>query len=248
MPIVTLTNDAPNPALAECQNCKLLNSSCMCHTKQLAQAHLATAQTGRRLNKAPLVPRDIRRLTPMTICGLYPGSKFRGQQRSRGNAYDVEVEIQYVDLEDSFLAGYLRIKGLTEDYPELTTFFEAEIVGNKKYSFLTRKWEADEYIDAKHWKQFPAFQPYEKVFNEDGFEYDFRGKDHIFMRWKEHFLVPNHRINQITGASFAGFYYTCYELSTGTITGFYYHTTSDMFQRLSLQHEEERCFPTFEFR
>ena len=27
------------------------------------------------------------------------------------------------------------------------------------------------------------------------------------MRWKERFLVPDHRVSQINGASFAGFYY-----------------------------------------
>ena len=32
-----------------------------------------------------------------------------------------------------------------------------------------------------------------------------------FMRWKEHFLVPDHRIVSIPGASFAGFYYCVYE-------------------------------------
>jgi len=55
-----------------------------------------------------------------------------------------------VDLAESFLCGYLRINGLTEEYPELTTYFEAEIIG-PKHSFLTRKWDADELIDEEHW-------------------------------------------------------------------------------------------------
>ena len=38
------------------------------------------------------------------------------------------------------------IKGLTEEYPTLTTFFDGEII-SEKYPFLTRKWEADEDID-----------------------------------------------------------------------------------------------------
>jgi len=29
------------------------------------------------------------------------------------------------------------------------------------------------------------------------------------MRWKERFLVPDHRVQDINGASFAGFYYVC---------------------------------------
>ncbi len=55
-----------------------------------------------------------------------------------------------MDLENSFLCGYLKIKGLTEEYPTLTTFFDGEII-SKKHPFLTRKWDADEDVDKKHW-------------------------------------------------------------------------------------------------
>jgi hypothetical protein len=48
------------------------------------------------------------------------------------------------------LCGYLKIKGLTEEFPNLTTYFDGEII-NKKCPFLTRKWEADEEVDRKHW-------------------------------------------------------------------------------------------------
>ncbi len=57
---------------------------------------------------------------------------------------------QHVDLENSFLCGYLKIKGLTEEYPTLTTFFDGEII-SQKHPFLTRKWDADEDVDKKHW-------------------------------------------------------------------------------------------------
>ena len=53
-------------------------------------------------------------------------------------------------MENSYMCGYLKIKGLTEEYPTLTTFFEGEII-SKKHPFLTRKWEADEDVDRKHW-------------------------------------------------------------------------------------------------
>uniref|UniRef100_A0A2K6MK10 GID complex subunit 4 homolog n=1 Tax=Rhinopithecus bieti TaxID=61621 RepID=A0A2K6MK10_RHIBE len=46
---------------------------------------------------------------------LYSGSKFRGHQKSKGNSYDVEVVLQHVDTGNSYLCGYLKIKGLTED-------------------------------------------------------------------------------------------------------------------------------------
>jgi len=57
---------------------------------------------------------------------------------------------QHVDEENAYLCGYLKIKGLTEEFPTLTTFFDGEII-SKKYPFLTRKWDADEDVDKKHW-------------------------------------------------------------------------------------------------
>ena len=86
---------------------------------------------------------------------LYPGAKFKGEQRSKKNKYDVTVEIkvffvgplnlysllniQQVNFDNSTLCGYLAITGLTDDMPVLTTFFEAEIIG-KHFGFLTNKW------------------------------------------------------------------------------------------------------------
>ena len=52
---------------------------------------------------------------------------------------------KHVDFENSYLCGYLKIKGLTEEYPQLTTFFDGEII-SPKYPFLTRKWDADEEV------------------------------------------------------------------------------------------------------
>jgi len=57
---------------------------------------------------------------------------------------------QHVDLEKAYLCGYLKIKGLTEEYPTLTTFFDGEIISSRN-PFLTRKWDADEDVDKKHW-------------------------------------------------------------------------------------------------
>ena len=55
-----------------------------------------------------------------------------------------------MDLEASHLCGYLNIRGLTEDWPELTTFFDAEIIGDR-HSFVTNKWGAKEANDMTHW-------------------------------------------------------------------------------------------------
>lgn len=63
---------------------------------------------------------------------------------------DPRVSLQHVDEENCYLCGYLKITGLTSEFPTLTTFFDAEII-SKRYPFLTRKWDADEDVDRKHW-------------------------------------------------------------------------------------------------
>ena len=44
---------------------------------------------------------------------------------------------------------------------------------------------------------------------------------------QELFLVPDHKVRDINGASFAGFYYICFQKSKGTIEGYYYHKLSE---------------------
>uniref|UniRef100_A0A8I6AAM6 GID complex subunit 4 n=1 Tax=Rattus norvegicus TaxID=10116 RepID=A0A8I6AAM6_RAT len=214
---------------------------------------------------------------------LYSGSKFRGHQKSKGNSYDVEVVLQHVDTGNSYLCGYLKIKanrslGLTAspsicqlEYPTLTTFFEGEII-SKKHPFLTRKWDADEDVDRKHWGKFLAFYQYAKSFNSDDFDYEeLKNGDYVFMRWKqslefsgvfteregldwshicvqEQFLVPDHTIKDISGASFAGFYYICFQKSAASIEGYYYHRSSEWYQSLNLTHVPEHSAPIYEFR
>ncbi|KAI8096699.1 vacuolar import and degradation protein-domain-containing protein [Halteromyces radiatus] len=188
------------------------------------------------------------RLTSGSLGHLYSGSEFIGIQKGATSNYDVAVEIQYVDLKNDVLGGYLHISGLTALYPEITTFFEGEIIG-PKHSFLTRKWLADLSVDTKHWGRFASFAPYLDIFNKDDFHYDHLDQDFIYMRWKEKFLVPNHHLNSIDGASYAGFYYICYQRSTGNINGFYYcRSNIEWFQELTLSHALQRQFPSFEFR
>lgn len=117
---------------------------------------------------------------------------------------------------------------MTEEFPTLTTFFRGEII-SRKYPFLTRKWDTDEEVDRKHWSRFQAFaEKYPKIFNNDDFDYSrLDNSEHIFMRWKEHFLVPDHTIKDISGASFEGFYYICFTKKTRSIEGYYYHRQSE---------------------
>lgn len=133
---------------------------------------------------------------------LCPSSRFTGNQKSKGKSYNVDVIFHHVDIERSYICGYLGISGLIDEYPILSTFFDAEII-SKRYPFLTRKWEADEEVDRQHWGKFEAFAPYIDTFNNDSFDYDQlltgNNADYVFMRWKEHFLVPDHTVRDITG-------------------------------------------------
>lgn len=163
---------------------------------------------------------------------LYNGSSFSGYQKSKNESYEVNVKIQHVDFDSSYLCGYLCINHLTKSHPSLTTFFEGEII-SKQYPFLTRKWEATEETDRAHWSKFDGFEgKFSRTFNSDSFDYDELGKsDYIYMRWKEHFLVPDHTIKHVEGASYAGFYYICYSRRTSQIRGYYFHINSEHFER-----------------
>lgn len=162
---------------------------------------------------APDLPRDVsfRRVRPVTWGCLHPGAVFVGTQRNGRSSYNVSVEITNVDMESSTLGGYLKICGLTKEWPEITTYFEAEIIG-KEYSFVTGKWDATEADDIKHWSRFPEFGPLRDKLQNLRASYDAMAQPMVFMRWKERFLVPDHRVRNINGASFAGFYYMCVTL------------------------------------
>ncbi|KAI0126211.1 vacuolar import and degradation protein [Xylariales sp. AK1849] len=209
---------------------------------------------------------NIRIIPTTTSSYLRPGTKFHGTQQSERQIYDVQVEIKYVDLRESFMCGYLKIQGLTEDNPTLTTYFEGEIIGSR-YSFITNhpSWGATEKIDISHWNKFSAFRPYAKQARKSlssssssasssssssfGQIPNLGNKDNIFMRWKEHFLVPDHRVRTINGASFEGFYYICFNQKEGTVSGIYFHAKSEKFQQLELKHVEDRgCLGAMEFR
>ena len=92
----------------------------------------------------------------------------------------MQVVIHHVDLHNWTLCGYLTIKNLQSQQSaaactagsggsvsggaaETTTFFTGEIIC-EKHPFLTRKWDADESVDRKHWSKFLLhFKPFEKV-------------------------------------------------------------------------------------
>ncbi|KAJ8070990.1 hypothetical protein OCU04_001342 [Sclerotinia nivalis] len=194
---------------------------------------------------------NVRLLPSSPSSKLRPGSKFHGTQQSERQVYDVQVEIKHVDMRESFLCGYLRIQGLTEDHPTLTTYFEGEIIGSK-YSFLTQHedWGSTDKVDLTHWAKFQAFRPFQKSAKKGNCHIpNLAQRENIFMRWKEHFLVPDHRVRTISGASFEGFYYICFNQVEGRVSGIYFHAKSEKFQQLELKHVEDKgCFQAVEFR
>ncbi|KAJ5224620.1 uncharacterized protein N7469_008123 [Penicillium citrinum] len=194
---------------------------------------------------------NVRLLPNHTSSFLRSGSRFAGTQMSDKQVYNVDVEIKHVDIAESYLCGYLRIQGLTEDHPTLTTFFEGEMIGTK-HSFITRneEWGANEKTDIHHWSRFPAWRPLAKQAKKTDFTLrNFAQHEHVFMRWKEYFLVPDHRVRTISGASFEGFYYICFNQIQGSVSGVYFHAKSERFQQLELKHVEDRgCAPVVEFR
>lgn len=118
----------------------------------------------------------------------------------------------------------------------MTTYFEGEIIGSK-YTFQTRhaSWGATDKTDMQHWARFPPWRPLAKQAKKPDFHYKNGGqRENIFMRWKESFLVPDHRVREILGASFEGFYYICFNQVAGTVSGIYFHAKSEKLALYSL--------------
>ncbi|KAF5381016.1 hypothetical protein D9615_004057 [Tricholomella constricta] len=185
-----------------------------------ARPSVTTNSAPRQQAQIPHFPHPLTDITRLRVRShgsecLYPGATFRGIQKSGRNNYEVDVTIVDVNFPSSYLCGYLRIRGLTDDHPDLTTYFDAEIIG-PRYGFLTRNWGATEQEDLVHWARFPAFHDIKDELKRPHMKLADRDRSIVFMRWKERFLVPDHRVAEINGASFAGFYYICVDFNPPT--------------------------------
>jgi hypothetical protein len=148
MPIVSvITNVTPEKTTAT-QSCKHLQSKRRDKTDE--KTFIKKTSLLSRHENDLWVDISTKRLQSTRLGALYDGSQFKGVQKCGSNKYNVVVDIQHVDLAASKISGYLNIEGLTSECPELTTFFEGEIIG-PQYSFLTRKWQAQQSIDVLHW-------------------------------------------------------------------------------------------------
>ncbi|KAG6851241.1 hypothetical protein H0H93_011677 [Arthromyces matolae] len=222
--------DAPTLDTRSCHSSQVTNLQCA-NPKKLSipplnvsipplysgQPQTAPTQSSRRQSQVAQHPSPLTDITRLRVRSngsncLSPGATFRGIQKSGRNNYDVDVTIVDVNFASSYLCGYLRIRGLTDDHPDLTTYFDAEIIGTR-YGFLTRNWGATEQEDLVHWARFPAFHDIKDELKRPHLKLADRDRSIVFMRWKERFLVPNHRVSEINGASFAGFYYICVDFN-----------------------------------
>ncbi|EPX72593.1 Vid24 family cytoplasmic vesicle protein [Schizosaccharomyces octosporus yFS286] len=188
---------------------------------------------------------------------LRNGAQFHGIQKSDGNkTFDVSVTVLHVNMEQSMLCGFFKISGLSGNNSSLTTYFEAEIIGDK-FGFLTKwpEWGASESTDYKHWKRLGAFQyAKRKVPLRRIKPYDPWKKGTIYMRWKELAMLDKvndfqfRSRNSSSDVSFEGFYYIAFSQRTGRISGYYYHYKFDHFQYLELDPVVNRMFPILEFQ
>lgn len=198
---------------------------------------------------------------------LRPHACFVGEQQSGSSRYEIKVEFKSVDLASSEVTGFFEISGLTDDHPVITTCFRGEIINNplsawpgtRQYSFATEEsgWGSFLENDLEHWRKLTGvghaasdseFLRLLRLIHSGR-----RDALHVYMRWKEEFLVPDLRVKSLKNALFEGFYYVVLnvgrrndpagytaELIPGSISGLYYHTQNEKFQSLVLRHVETR--------
>lgn len=198
---------------------------------------------------------------------LRPNACFVGEQQSGSSRYEIKVEFKSVDLASSEVTGFFEISGLTDDHPVITTCFRGEIINNplapwpdtKQYSFATEESDWGSFLenDLEHWRKLTGMG---HTVSESEFLHRLRlihdGRRnplHVYMRWKEEFLLPDLRVKSLKNALFEGFYYVVLnigrhveadgysaELIPGSISGLYFHTQNEKFQSLVLRHVESR--------
>lgn len=183
---------------------------------------------------------------------LRPGMTFSGYQFSGSNQYKVDVKLREVDLSTGCVTGSLTIYQLTELNPEITTFFQGEMIGPSGKTFETKNptWGSSWNNDVQHWARFDSWRKLDVNTNQpdnlphyydDPLKHQF-----LYFRWKELFLLNSPHVKDIKGASFAGFYYICFNQLDGSLHGMYYHKYSDKFQKLNLQPIESNNYSVFE--
>lgn len=140
----------------------------------------------------------------------------------------------------------------------------AESVRKYSFVTENKSWESLMKNDFDHWEiltqsRGASEQHIRTVLGDiQTHDYHSSSSQYIYMRWKEEFLVPDARIKRIENTSFDGFYYIVLNIgdgdrygtrasrqgasidsqtcagTPGSISGLYYHKTTEMLQLLSL--------------
>eukprot|EP00055_Hartaetosiga_balthica_P000449 m.136590 g.136590 ORF g.136590 m.136590 type:complete len:194 (-) comp10772_c0_seq1:2686-3267(-) len=173
---------------------------------------------------------------------LFSGSEFSGTQRSSQTLFPLKASFNVVDFSTNTLCGVLEIQNLTPQLEKLQTFFDVEVVTCAE-EFETTKYTSSYKEDIDHWKELPGFK---MAFLKPSGTFDYKKYRYIFMRWKEHYQVPQEEEQNMEGASFEGFYYVCFDRIEGTFEGFYFHDASERFQRIHLENKALKRYSNFE--
>lgn len=146
----TIANDSLSPTTPQSSatNARTLSLRSPADSQPLSSALRAHLQTQSLLDPYPVLTRT--RVSSRGYDCLYPGALFEGLQTNKSKEHRVSVRIVDVNMEQSRLEGFLTIHDLTDQWPEITTFFEGQIIGDR-YGFVTGDWGANDKIDAQHW-------------------------------------------------------------------------------------------------
>eukprot|EP00730_Choanoeca_flexa_P020353 TRINITY_DN9946_c0_g1_i1.p2 TRINITY_DN9946_c0_g1~~TRINITY_DN9946_c0_g1_i1.p2 ORF type:complete len:213 (+),score=32.45 TRINITY_DN9946_c0_g1_i1:87-725(+) len=171
------------------------------------------------------------------VCNaLHEGAIFQGFQSSRLDRYRVELKISQWHRDSMTCTGDLKIFNLTPEFPELTTCFQAEVIGYGKASFITNQWRADYQTDIEHWTNLPGFKM--SWLRASGADYNPATERYVYLRLKEEFVANRPNMTRIHGASFSGFYYAVFDTHWQLFEALYYHHDTEKFQRLRAMYTQ----------
>ncbi|KAJ2615004.1 hypothetical protein H4S08_001432 [Coemansia sp. RSA 1365] len=183
----------------------------------------------------------VQKITPLTREHMGTDAFLRMSSPSL-EQWDVEVEIQAVDMACGRVSGIMRAINVPRLPKTVVTCWEGEVVDFVNHSPITGKWRASCSEDARHWSLFSAVHAHPETFLHKWPE-SMRGKrmpqaleDYIFMRWKEISFV-NVQPSE-TGLTIEGFYYICMSRKTGDIEGVYFDPSTQPYQRLALSVDD----------
>lgn len=145
------------------------------------------------------------------LLNIENGAKYTGEQSTTYGSFKIDMKINTFCLDTAFLTGEFCIHDLTPYHSLLNTYFEGHLIGTH-YSFLESKNDLD------HWIKFSKFD--ERYITNTGL-YDIYRSDHLYIKIKEQFLLPDPKITRIKGASIEGSYYCCYYKNLDCFAGFY---------------------------